>query len=295
MALTPGRAVLVGFPQDEGVRRNGGRPGAAVAPERIRHWLYRTTVWDACSGVDLSVTPLLDLGDVRCAGSLEDAQDALGTIIAAVLQTNAVPIVLGGGHETAYGHYLGYVKAGRPVAIVNLDAHLDVRSCNKGLGHSGSPFRQAMEHPYSPLPGNHYLCLGAQPHAVSRDHVRYVLERGGHIEWRPGVTAAFLQEFARTCESRFPAEVSLYLTVDADVVQMADMPGVSAPNPLGIPGSVAANWLNEMGRQPRCASLDLVEVCPPHDRDDQSSRWAALALWRFLLGLAVRGRAILPN
>ena len=26
-ALTAGRAVLVGFPQDEGVRRNHGRPG----------------------------------------------------------------------------------------------------------------------------------------------------------------------------------------------------------------------------------------------------------------------------
>src|SRR4051812_4670999 len=30
--LTPGRAVLIGFPQDEGVRRNHGRIGAAKAP-----------------------------------------------------------------------------------------------------------------------------------------------------------------------------------------------------------------------------------------------------------------------
>jgi hypothetical protein len=33
-AIRPGRAVLIGFPQDEGVRPSGGRPGAAEAPAR---------------------------------------------------------------------------------------------------------------------------------------------------------------------------------------------------------------------------------------------------------------------
>ena len=91
--------------------------------------------------------------------------------------------MLGGGHETAYGIYLGYVAAGLPVGIVNIDAHLDVRPLIDGKGHSGSPFRQAMEHPTQPLPGNRYVCLGAQPHAVSRDHWAYVHERGGLVRW----------------------------------------------------------------------------------------------------------------
>ena len=30
-----------------------------------------------------------------------------------MLAAGAFPIVLGGGHETAYGHFLGYVRAGR--------------------------------------------------------------------------------------------------------------------------------------------------------------------------------------
>src|SRR6516162_4042830 len=53
-ALRPGRAVLLGFPQDEGVRRNHGRPGAALAPAAIRHWLYRLTPWDGAEGADLT-------------------------------------------------------------------------------------------------------------------------------------------------------------------------------------------------------------------------------------------------
>jgi len=86
--------------------------------------------------------------------------------------------VLGGGHETAYGHFLGYVGAKKKVGTLNIDAHLDVRPCSDGLGHSGSPFRQALEHPTQPLAGDHYVCLGAQPHSVSHAHWKYVLERG---------------------------------------------------------------------------------------------------------------------
>src|SRR5690348_7032416 len=72
-ALRAGRPILVGFPQDEGVRRNGGRPGAAAAPAAIRHWLYRLTPWDAAKGANLAALDLLDLGDVRLVGDLEDS------------------------------------------------------------------------------------------------------------------------------------------------------------------------------------------------------------------------------
>src|SRR5439155_4685081 len=76
----------------------------------------------------------------------------------------------------------------------------------------------------------------------------------------------------------------VYVTIDADVVRAADVPGVSAPNPLGLSGDAVAACARLAGRSPAVASLDLVEVCPPFDRDDQSSRWAALAVWNFLVG-----------
>src|ERR1700683_5178892 len=69
-ALKPGRAVIVGFPQDEGVRRNHGRAGAADAPREIRRWLYRLTPWDPITNQDLADQPPLDAGDVRLSGPL---------------------------------------------------------------------------------------------------------------------------------------------------------------------------------------------------------------------------------
>jgi formiminoglutamase len=288
-ALQPGRVVLIGFPQDAGVRRNGGRVGAAKAPDEIRSHLGRLTPWDGHQ-VDLAVRPPLYVGNVRVGGSLEKSQEALGDVVAAILVSGALPVVLGGGHETAYGHYLGYVKAGRPVGIINIDAHLDVRPCIKGRGHSGSPFRQALEHPTDPLPGPRYVCLGAQPHSVSRAHLRYAEERGCVVRWCGGYRHHTSQFFLDECKRLADDDCQVYVTIDADAVRMTDVPGVSAPNVGGFPGEDVLALARYAGWNPHVSSLDLVEVNPRLDRDGQSARWAALVVWNFLMGHAQRGR-----
>ena len=287
-ALRPGRAVLFGFPQDEGVRRNHGRPGAAQAPHSIRRWLGRLTPGDPPAATDLHANPPLDAGNVRIVGGLEESQQALGTVVSAIFQAGAIPVVLGGGHETAYGHFLGYVNARRPVGIINIDAHLDVRPCLDGQGHSGSPFRQALEHATQPLEGAHYVCLGAQSANVSRQHWEELRARGGVVRWADEVRNQMATHLTREIDRLAAAGCRVYVSIDADVVRAADVPGVSAPNPLGLSGDEVAACARLAGQSPAVASFDLVEINPRHDRDDQSSRWAALAVRNFLLGLAER-------
>jgi formiminoglutamase len=287
-ALRRGQAVVIGFPQDEGVRRNGGRVGAAAAPGEIRKYLYALTPWDGCEDVDLGTLGLLDLGDVRVTADLEASQAALGEVVAAVLATGAVPVVLGGGHEAAYGHYLGYANLRRGVAVINVDAHLDVRPLVDGRGHSGSPFRQAMEHPGQPLPGRRYACLGAQPFAVSRAHAAYVSDAGGAIGWAEEVRGRVSDFLIKQCNCALADGCQVYVSVDSDVVSSADVPGVSAPNPLGLTGAEICATARSAGGSAAVASFDVVEVNPSLDDDGQSSRWAALAVWHFLAGLTSR-------
>jgi formiminoglutamase len=279
--------VLVGFPQDEGVRRNGGRVGAAAAPDEIRKHLDRLTIADASAGVSLATSRPLDAGNIRLVGSLEDTQKALGRVVCGILQSGAIPVVLGGGHETAYGHYLGYVDAGIEVAILNIDAHLDVRPCLGGLGHSGSPFRQALEHPAKPLPGSRYMCVAAQPFAVSWEHARFVTEGGGKIYWADSAPEALVSQVNEVLEA---AGCRLLLTVDADAFAAADVPGVSAPNPAGLPGREVMAVARLAGLTPEVASIEVVEVNPTFDVDGRSVRWAAIVVWQFLMGLAGRGK-----
>lgn len=287
-ALTPGRPVLIGFPQEEGVRRNHGRPGTAQAPNAIRRWLATLVPWDPITDADLAALKILDLGNIRMVGTLEDTQTALGAVVAGVLGSGAIPVILGGGHETAYGHYLGYVAAELPVGFINLDAHLDVRPTMDGRGHSGSPFRQMLEHPTHALPGKRYVCLGAQRHAVAREHVRYAVEQGCVLGWADDVAGKLAKQMESACRRFATAHCQAAVSLDADAVHVAEMSAVSAPNVRGLSGGEVLDGVRSAGANPTVASFELVEFSPPLDRDDQGARWAALAVWHFLVGLASR-------
>jgi formiminoglutamase len=287
--LRPGAPALVGFPCDEGVRRNGGRPGAAEAPNAIREYLYRLTAWDGVTGADLSCVGLVDLGNVRAGADLEGAQRLLGEAVAGVLRAGAVPVVLGGGHETAFGHFLGYAGAGIEVGIVNVDAHLDVRPYPDG-GHSGSPFRQALEHPGRPLGPGRYAVVGAQRQSVARAHAEFVARHGGRVHWLPVPTPPdWATDVLATELDRLTTDAGTVLvSVDADAFRQADVPGVSAPAPAGLDGAAWPVLAFRAGAHPGVRSLELVEVNPRFDRDGQTARWAALGVRQFVAGLAAR-------
>ena len=57
---------------------------------------------------------------------------------------NVFCVVLGGGHDMAYGHYKGlkqYLGSESVLGIINFDAHFDLRS-NQNGNNSGTPFYQ---------------------------------------------------------------------------------------------------------------------------------------------------------
>lgn len=272
-------AVLIGFPCDEGVRRNRGRPGAARAPQAIRAELARLT-----PGPDPRLGDLLrrtvDAGDVPLSGDLDADQRRLGDTVASWLERNATPVVIGGGHETSYGHFLGYAAAGRDVSILNWDAHADVRPLVGGRGHSGSPFRQALEHPSGRC--RRYLAAGLQPHRVARAHLDYVHQHGGKTWSRDQLSPATIAEVYRELDA--PAIVSF----DIDAVDGAEAPGVSAPATNGLSAGLWLAAARAAGRHPGIASMDLVEVNPELDLDHRTVRLAALTIWTFLAGLSER-------
>ena len=53
---------------------------------------------------------------------------------------------MGGGHDIAYGSYLGIRKAhpDKKIGIINFDAHLDMRPYDKGRT-SGTSFKEIMD------------------------------------------------------------------------------------------------------------------------------------------------------
>jgi formiminoglutamase len=276
------RAVILGFPSDEGVRRNGGRPGAAGGPAAIREMLHRFTPGADDPGECAALLERTrDLGDLVVSGDLRRDQELLGIAVTPYIADGAFVIVLGGGHETAYGHFLGYPEAGHDVAIVNWDAHLDVRDLKAGRGHSGSPFRQALEHSSGAC--RSYCVAGAQPQATARGHVEYVRGRGGRVLWASDLDHAAVQGVYDGLHG--PAMISF----DLDAVDQSQAPGVSAPATGGMPADLWLSAARAAGRCPAVTSCDVVELNPKVDRDAQTARLAALTVWQLLRGYAERG------
>ncbi|HEV8178316.1 MAG TPA: formimidoylglutamase [Gemmatimonadales bacterium] len=276
----PPSAVLLGFPSDEGVRRNGGRVGAAGGPKAIRPALYRLTP-DPRSEQFLDLLGRTrDLGDLEISRNLEFDQQHLGEALAPYLERGAFVIVFGGGHETSYGHFQGYARAGQAVEILNWDAHADVRELKDGQGHSGSPFRQAVEDPSGTC--RRYTVAGVQPQSVAKAHLEFV-EGHGRAIWRDEVTRESIAEMYRGAAG--PTLVSF----DLDAMSEAEAPGVSAPTAAGLTSDLWLAAADGAGRCPAVTSADVVELNPAVDRDNQTARLAALTVWWLLRGRAGRG------
>ena len=171
--------AFIGFSCDEGVKRNHGRQGAKDGPDALRHALSNYPLHD--KALERSY---IDLGNViGVPNELAKSQAALGALINDAIEKNCFPIVLGGGHETAWGHYQGLAPSLKEesFAIVNFDAHFDMRPVLKdGEGSSGTAFLQiAHERDKQHLPFNYY-CLGIQKSANTQSLFQTAKNRDVH-------------------------------------------------------------------------------------------------------------------
>ena len=161
--------MILGCPQDEGVRRNGGRVGAAEAPDKIRDQFYRLTPFNIRRKV-------FDLGDVGLAGSLEETHDTMTAVVTQILKDGKRMIVLGGGNDISYadGRAMAEVFGPEWWIGVNIDSHLDVRVAEQR--NSGTPYRQLLDEGH--LLPRYFYEVGYQTHLCSPIYYKYIRDLG---------------------------------------------------------------------------------------------------------------------
>ncbi len=286
-----GRFCIIGFACDEGVRRNLGRPGARFGPGAIRSALANLANH---LGDD---TMLCDVGDIVCHdGDLEASQQTLGVVVATLLEADVFPIVIGGGHEAAWGHYQGLERAGRAddLAIVNFDAHFDLRPLLPGAqGSSGTPFRQMALAAANAGREFDYTCLGIQKFANTGGLFDAAAEFGcrygfaGEFDCHPKSDVARRSaddnapvdphdnRIERMVDDLVESTRPIYMTVCLDVFSQAHAPGVSAPQPLGLDPSQILPLMRTIASSGKLTSLEVVELSPPLDESNKTARLAA--------------------
>lgn len=280
--------VLLGYADDRGVDRNGGRTGANEGPDEIRKILYAMT-----PGFDSTQKKLRiwDLGNLKSwSFSLLEAHEEARKIISSIRRRGARIVSLGGGHDWAYPDFVDFSThfEDKVTQLINFDSHLDMRPIPEDVdkqGHSGTPFRRILTH--SQRAGNRaqLAVFGLQKHCNA----------DGHIKWAQGQRAVlqFLEELPENLSEQWEllksrAELDtqklIGLSIDLDVFDAAHAPGVSAPQAFGLHPRTTLKLIDEHADQIK--HFGIYEYNPRYDLDAKTARLAAKLIHHWLTKIA---------
>ncbi|MGH4121304.1 formimidoylglutamase [Clostridium sp.] len=271
--------AFIGFCCDEGVRRNGGRTGAVKGPQSIRKALSNLP----CDF--LQEVKLFDAGDILCEDcSLEESQAALAKAVKRILSLNLFPIVLGGGHEVAFGNYMGVLdhllqKSQKPnIGIINFDAHFDLRPYTK-IASSGTMFRQIADVCIDKNLQYSYMCIGVQKHSNTIDLFKTADRLGVKYLIAKDIIDSDSWKLTGEIDNFLTSKDYIYVTICSDVFSTAFAPGVSSSQPLGLDPESVLKCIKYILRSNKVVSFDIAEVSPRFDQDDVTANLAAVLIF----------------
>ena len=273
-----GAPTLLGFACDEGVRRNQGRSGVKQGPDAIRQAL-------ANFAYHHEQTPF-DAGTIECENqAMERAQEELSQHITRILCHQGRAVILGGGHEIAWGSFLGlsnyFNTQGKNtrIGIINFDAHFDLRPPTP-RANSGTAFRQIATWCAQQQQTFNYLVIGLSP--TSNTQALYDFAKQHDVAWIEDVECSVsnMATIEKTLTTFLDKIDALYVTLCMDVFPAHIAPGVSAPAALGVEPIVVIQLLRQLKSLCREKNVtwllsDIAELNSKYDIDQRTAKLAA--------------------
>ena len=222
--------VLVGIPEDIGVRANFGRRGAHTAWETALQSIANIQHNRFCKGYSLVILGKVDVEKqmqamenldfkstedrVIMSALVSEIDKEVVHVISTIISTGKTPIIIGGGHNNAYGNIKGTALAkGKPINAINFDAHSDFRILEGR--HSGNGFSYAYEEGFL----KKYFIFGLHENYTSKsvlstlkkieDRVRYVTYDSINIRKEKEFEQEMIQALDFINQESFGVEIDL--------------------------------------------------------------------------------------
>ncbi|MEN9327173.1 MAG: hypothetical protein RI943_1613 [Bacteroidota bacterium] len=269
--------VLIGLPEDIGIKANLGRTGAATAYESTLKSLVNFQHNKFCKGSELVV-----LGEINFSKEMEiaktlDTQNKedrkklfqlvenidkdVSFVISAIVKANKIPIIIGGGHNNAYGNIKGLALGkGMPVNAINFDAHTDFRIMEGR--HSGNGFTYAFEEGFL----KKYFIFGLHENFVSKsvfDTLKSIEDRVKYVTYEEIAVRknkSFTSELTNAI--KFISNTPFGLELDLDA-----LPNIhsSAMTLSGFSVEKARHFIHMAGKEEFASYLHICEGAPDLD------------------------------
>jgi len=188
--------VLLGIPEDIGVRANYGIAGAKTAWDATLKALLNIQSNTFLSGKEVLVLGHFEIEEPS-DNSLQDLRNKTAEIdvlvypiIEKIVKSGKIPIIIGGGHNNAAPIISGVSRAlNQPINVINIDAHADLRNTNEGR-HSGNGFSYSIQKGYL----NQYFIFGLQENYVNQSLPAY-------ISTNKNIKAFYFEEWLKSSKS----------------------------------------------------------------------------------------------
>ena len=280
--------AIVGAPTDDLV---SDRPGARFGPRAIRA--------ASCppgphleAGIDaFAELRIVDFGDAAVLpADPARSHAAIETLVGAVLDAGAVPIVLGGDHSIAEPDVRACATRVGPVGLVHFDTHTDTGTEVFGVEIShGTPMYRLVEARH--VDPKRYVQIGLRGYWPGPAEFDWQRERGITSFFMHDVRDLGIREVVERAV-RAVADGPVFLTVDVDVLDPGFAPGTGTPEPGGMT-AVDLLWaVRSVAERLELVGADVVEVCPQAVGSlDPTALVAERTVREILTGIALRRRA----
>lgn len=290
---SPARYVLVGIPEDIGVKANLGMGGADTSWLPFLNAFLNTQSNDYLLGDEILLLGHFDFGDIKYLiennaykkDELIDAyrhavniiDEEVENIIKAIAAAKKIPIIIGGGHNNSYpvikavakGLFKAQVIPLAQVNCINLDAQADFRPLEGR--HSGNGFRYAEEDGYL----GKYAVIGLHENYLAQNVLMEF--RDNPFIWYTTYEDIFIHEkmnFTQAVAHAGGFTEDTYTGIDVDLDAIEHVLS-SAATPAGISVLQARQFIHFTATDSKVAYLHIVEgACQLSDgrRDDSTGK-----------------------
>jgi len=244
----PVRVAILPVPYD---RTACYQAGSREGPHAIIRASTQMEFYDESLGFDPSTRGIRTLAPLPPRADGPHAMQAeVRMAVAEILETGAMPVVLGGDHSITIGVVEAMSAAYPDLSVLHLDAHADMRDSYEGspLGHACVMRRVRERCPAVSVGIRSYSEEEAE--ALDANGIRVVSVRD--LRARPELIEQVVSDLSP----------NVYLTLDVDVLDPSIMPATGTPEPGGLTWEEVDGILETLTSRRHLVGFDVVELMP---------------------------------
>ncbi|MBI4675094.1 MAG: agmatinase [Chloroflexi bacterium] len=263
------------------------RPGARFGPRAVREMSSLLRPFNRVLDIDpYKILNCADVGDcpVNPFDTLESL-DLMAERYHEIARAGVTPLSFGGDHLVALGELRGIARARGPVAVLQVDAHLDTWDSYFGSKYThGSFMKRAIEEGLVDVA--HTLQVGIRGPLFSSQDMADVRALGIEILPMDAIVDWTVDQIAAAIHARV-GSAPVFLTFDVDGVDPAFAPGTGTPEIGGFTSQQIIALLHRL-RGVNLIGADIVEVSPAYDNAGITALLAARVGYEVLGLLALQ-------